>query len=193
MKKHYELLIFDWDGTLMDSEANIVACMKSAIADMSLPTRSNDEIKNIIGLGLREALITLFPDMDDISAHRLTDRYRYHFLSSEPSQAFEGVAETLTALNDAQYFLAVATGKGRNGLDKALTTSGYESLFHVTRCADETRSKPHPQMLVEILDFLGLEAENALMIGGAKNGCRLLILSLIMENIICFMPVGLMV
>ena len=168
MKKSYKLLIFDWDGTLIDSEANIVDCMKAAMLDVNLPILSSDEIKNIIGLGLTEALITLFPEIDERTAVCLTDRYRYHFLTSEPSQAFEGVDETLVSLNDAQYFMAVATGKGRKGLDKALSTSGFGSLFHVTRCADETRSKPHPQMLHEILDFLGVEAENALMIGDTE-------------------------
>jgi len=168
MKKQYELLIFDWDGTLIDSEANIVACMKAAMTDMNLPVRQSDDIKNIIGLGLSEALFTLYPDMDDFMANQLTDRYRYHFLSSDPSQAFVGVNETLAKLGDAQYFMAVATGKGRRGLDKALSTTGYSSLFHVTRCADETRSKPHPQMLLEILDFLGVEADNALMIGDTE-------------------------
>lgn len=168
MKKRYELLIFDWDGTLIDSEANIVACMKAAMADINLPVRNDEEIKNIIGLGLKEALVTLYPQIDDVEANRLTDRYRYHFLASEPSQAFQGVDKTLEELNDAQYLMAVATGKGRRGLDNALFTTGYHSLFHVTRCADETRSKPHPQMLHEILDFLGVEAENALMIGDTE-------------------------
>jgi phosphoglycolate phosphatase len=153
---------------LIDSEANIVACMKAAMNDVNLALRSNDEIKNIIGLGLKEALFTLYPEIDEQTANHLTDRYRYHFLSSEPSQAFKGVDETLASLNSARYFLAVATGKGRRGLDKALSTTGYDSLFHVTRCADETRSKPHPQMLHEILDFVGVDAENALMIGDTE-------------------------
>jgi phosphoglycolate phosphatase len=168
MKKRYELLIFDWDGTLINSEANIVSCMKAAISDLQLPLVSDGEIKNIIGLGLTEALTALYPDIDTNTATRLTDRYRFHFLTSEPSEPFQGVTETLAHLNEAEYLMAVATGKGRKGLDKALSATGYDALFHVSRCADETRSKPHPQMLYEILDFVGVEAENALMIGDTE-------------------------
>ncbi|WP_455211031.1 HAD-IA family hydrolase [Kaarinaea lacus] len=168
MRKSYELLIFDWDGTLINSEANIVSCMKAAMGDLQLPVLSDSEIKNIIGLGLKEALTTLYPDIDTNTANQLTDRYRYHFLTSEPSDPFQGVTETLNQLSDAQYFMAVATGKGRKGLDKALSTTGYSALFHTSRCADETRSKPHPQMLHEILDVLGVEPENALMVGDTE-------------------------
>jgi len=168
MNKQYELLIFDWDGTLINSEANIVYCMQAAMSDLQLPVLSEDEIKNIIGLGLKEALTTLYADIDIDTANQLTDRYRFHFLTSEPSDPFQGVTETLTTLNEADYFMAVATGKGRQGLDKALSSTGYRSLFHTTRCADETRSKPHPQMLYEILSFLGVEAENALMVGDTE-------------------------
>lgn len=168
MKKRYELLIFDWDGTLINSEANIVSCMKAAMSDLQLPVLSDDNIKNIIGLGLKEALTTLYPDIDPTTANQLTDRYRFHFLTSEPSDPFQGVTETLAQLHEAEYFMAVATGKGRKGLDKALSTTGYGALFHTSRCADETRSKPHPQMLYEILDFLGVEAGNALMVGDTE-------------------------
>jgi phosphoglycolate phosphatase len=168
MKKRYELLVFDWDGTLINSEANIVGCMKAAMSDLQLPLLSDGEIKNIIGLGLTEALTTLYPDIDNNIATQLTDRYRFHFLTSEPSEPFQGVTETLARLNEAEYFMAVATGKGRRGLDKALSATGYGALFNASRCADETRSKPHPQMLYEILDFVGVEAENALMIGDTE-------------------------
>jgi phosphoglycolate phosphatase len=168
MKKRYELLIFDWDGTLINSEANIVSCMKAAMIDLQLPVLHSDEIKNIIGLGLKEALTTLYPDIDNDSANQLIDRYRYHFLTSEPSEPFQGVSETLSHLSEAQYLMAVATGKGRQGLNKAFNATGYGELFHASRCADETRSKPHPQMLYEILDFLGVEAENALMVGDTE-------------------------
>lgn len=168
MTKSYELLIFDWDGTLIDSEANIVSCMKAAMKDLGLPVLGNEAIKNIIGLGLKEALTTLYPDIDSHTATQLTDRYRYHFLSSEPSEPFNRVNETLIHFNEHQYLMAVATGKGRIGLNKALNTTGFANIFHTSRCADETRSKPHPQMLEEILDYLGVEAENAVMIGDTE-------------------------
>jgi len=168
MTKHYELLIFDWDGTLIDSQANIVHCMQAAMVDVNLPVLGEESIKNIIGLGLKEALTALYPNIDATLANQLTDRYRYHFLTSEPSEPFTDVENTLSYLSDAQYLLAVATGKGRQGLDKALHATGYTSLFHASRCADETRSKPHPQMLHEILDVLGVEAKDALMIGDTE-------------------------
>lgn len=168
MKKRYELLIFDWDGTLIDSEANIVQCMQAAMKDLNLPVLGKETVKNIIGLGLQEALTTLYPDIDQNTAKQLTDRYRFHFFTSDPSEPFSGVDEILAQLNQAQYLMAVATGKGRKGLDKALSATGYGSLFHASRCADETRSKPHPQMLLEILEVLGVEANQALMVGDTE-------------------------
>jgi phosphoglycolate phosphatase len=168
MKKQYELLIFDWDGTLIDSEANIVSCMVRAMEDAALPVLEADAIRNIIGLGLREALHTLYPTIDESSSRLLVDRYRYHFLTSEPSQLFEGVDVMLKDLGERDYLLAVATGKGRQGLNHALEVTGYLEHFHSSRCADETRSKPHPQMLEEILDELGVAPSAALMIGDTE-------------------------
>lgn len=163
--KRYELLIFDWDGTLIDSEKTIVRCMQAALADIGAQFRAAESIRHIIGLGLSEAIQTLCPELDSDQTRQLVDRYRYHFLSSEPSDPFPGVAETLNRLSEQGYFMAVATGKGRQGLDTALLNTGFEDYFHITRCADETRSKPHPQMVLEILDYLGIESKKALMIG----------------------------
>jgi len=163
-----KLIIFDWDGTLIDSQANIVQCMQMMIADLSLPARSPEQLSNIIGLGLYEALNTLFPEHDTRDFERMIDRYRYHFLASDPSLPFAGVEAVLTQLYANDYLLAVATGKGRRGLDKALDGTGFRGLFHATRCADETRSKPHPQMLEEILDQLAVEPQHALMIGDTE-------------------------
>ncbi|WP_455203882.1 HAD-IA family hydrolase [Kaarinaea lacus] len=168
MVNRYQLLIFDWDGTLIDSEANIVHCMQAASRDLNLPVLSSTEIKNIIGLGLQEALQTLYPETDKGIRLRLVERYRFHFLTSEASQPFIGVDATLATLSKQELFLAVATGKGRSGLNKALQDTGYDDIFHVTRCADETRSKPHPQMLHEILDVLGIEPQQACMIGDTE-------------------------
>lgn len=168
MTKRFELIIFDWDGTLIDSEANIVCCMQTAMADLGFPVRPAEDIRNIIGLGLQESLMTLYPGSDVEFHAKLVDRYRYHFLTSDPSQPFEGIDSVLKQLLDQQYLLAVATGKGRLGLKRALDHTGYGRLFHATRCADETRSKPHPQMLMEILDELGVEPDKALMIGDTE-------------------------
>ena len=167
---HHKLIVFDWDGTLMDSEARIVACMQGAITDLAMPERSVDEIRNIIGLGLREAVATLFSDLSDEDYLALVDRYRYHFLVADktPSLLFDGVMDLLTSLLDKGHYLAVATGKGRAGLDKVLDETSLRSVFHATKCADETFSKPHPQMLLDIMDELGMYASDTLMIGDTE-------------------------
>ena len=165
MSGDYELVIFDWDGTLIDSEKSIVHCMQAALADIGAQAREPEAISNIIGLGLAEAIEALCPELNAGQRTSLVERYRYHFLSSEPSEPFPGVVETLNTLSDQGYYLAVATGKGRMGLDKALRQTGFKQYFHVTKCADETRSKPHPQMVLDIMEFVGVEPDKALMIG----------------------------
>ncbi|MET0049486.1 MAG: HAD-IA family hydrolase [Candidatus Thiodiazotropha sp.] len=166
----FRLLVFDWDGTIMDSEARIVACVEAAIKDLDLPVPSREAISNIIGLGLREAVHQLFPTGDDQLHLEIAARYRVHFFSAEvaPSELFQGARQTLQTLNDLGYLLAVATGKGRQGLDHALQSTGLGPLFLVTRCADETFSKPHPEMLHQILDYTGMEPKEALMIGDTE-------------------------
>lgn len=162
-----KLVVFDWDGTLVDSEARIVASAEAAIAALELPAVNRAEISNIIGLGLREAVETLFPDLDEDLAGRFIAHYRGSFLHGphDPTTLFPGVAETLSGLRDSGYFLAVATGKGRVGLDRELGRTELGQFFDVTRCADEAFSKPHPQMLVEIMDRLGLGPEETVMVG----------------------------
>ena len=162
-----KLIVFDWDGTLMDSEAKIVACMHSAIKDLGMEARSNAELRHIIGLGLREALTQLYPEGTDSEYQLLVERYRHHFLHADDtaSPLFEGSRELIESLSQTEHFLAIATGKGRQGLDKVLNETGLADCFHYTRCADETHSKPHPQMLLDIMDYLGIEKEHTLMIG----------------------------
>lgn len=170
MKYSKQLLVFDWDGTLMDSQARIVNCFRAAIDDIGKEKRSDDQLSNVIGLGFREALFSLYPDESDDFHQPLVDRYRHYFLSADdtPSLLFEGTLAMLEELNEQGYFLAVATGKGRHGLDIALQENKVAHLFHASRCADETRSKPHPQMLDELMDFFGVEAEQSLMIGDTE-------------------------
>ena len=170
MNKKYKLLIFDWDGTLIDSEATIVSCMQQAIEQEGLEERSADEIKNIIGLGLEEAIQCLYPEADEFMVNTLVNRYRAYFFSDDApqSQLFSGVAETIEALSDAGFLLAIATGKSRRGLDKELAHSGLEDYFPITRTAEETFSKPHPMMLDEILVDYNVDVENALMIGDSE-------------------------
>ena len=170
MNRQFELIVFDWDGTLMDSEARIVDCMKQAIGDLGLPARTDNELKNIIGLGLKEALMTLYPEGNERIYNSLVARYREHFLytNQTPSELFQGVKEMLLALAERGHYLAVATGKGRQGLNKAMQGTGLETIFHVTRCADETRSKPHPQMMEEIMTYVGIEPRSTLMVGDTE-------------------------
>jgi len=168
MIQNKELVIFDWDGTLIDSQANIVQCFQLVIEELNLPARSNPEISNIIGLGMREALKELFPQQDSDLYEQMVDRYRYHFFASNPSEPFTGAEEVLSRLADNGYILAVATGKGRNGLNKAFKHTGFGQYFHISRCADETRSKPHPLMLEEILQETGMEPEQAVMVGDTE-------------------------
>lgn len=163
------LVVFDWDGTLMDSETQIVHAMFGAIADLGLDRRSADECRNIIGLGLREAIDVLYPGRDDRFLEQFVEHYRKHWFGlAHHSELFPGARETLTLLKEAGFELAVATGKGRVGLDKVLETTGLEPMFATTRCSDETRSKPHPQMLEEILEQLGVAAHQALMVGDTQ-------------------------
>ncbi|WP_455198432.1 HAD-IA family hydrolase [Kaarinaea lacus] len=168
MQKTFELLVFDWDGTLMDSEAHIVASMHNAVSDVGLPPLSDGSVSNVIGLGLKEAIETILPGIDEDTYRSVFDRYRYHFLADDPTSPFEGAEAVLSELNEAGYLLAVATGKGRPGLERVLEMTGFGQYFVETRCADETRSKPHPQMLHEIMDVLGVTPDKTLMIGDTE-------------------------
>ena len=170
MSRTFNLLIFDWDGTLMDSEAKIVDCVRAAAEDLDLGVPADDRIRNIIGLGLTEAVTTLFPGSDDEQVQAVARRYRHHFLAvnETPSALFPGAVMVLEALADRDYLLAVATGKGRQGLDRALADTGLARLFHATRCADETLSKPHPEMLHQLMNELGAMPGETLMVGDTE-------------------------
>ena len=170
MKYKKELIVFDWDGTLMDSQARIVNCFRAAIRDMELAERTDQQLSNIIGLGFREALLSLYPDDGEHFHEALVDRYRHYFLHEDttPSTLFSGARELLAYLNAQDYFVAVATGKGRNGLDRVLKQTEVGHHFHASRCADETRSKPHPQMLEELMDFFAVAPEDTIMIGDTE-------------------------
>ncbi len=168
--KRFELLVFDWDGTLMDSVARIVACIQGAVRDLQLEPRSDTQVRNIIGLGLHEAISSLYPGTDFAFHDQVAQRYRHHFLNADPTPMtlFPGAFEVVVELHRQGYWMAVATGKGRQGLDRVLDETGLRRYFHVTRCSDETSSKPHPQMLQEIIDFVGVEPADTLMIGDTE-------------------------
>ena len=163
----FRLLVFDWDGTLMDSIGTIAACTRAVVRELGLPEVPEETIRGTIGLGLRETMDVLSPGCDDELLGRILESYRRHWAASfrDLPLLFAGVGEMLSGLADEGYLLAVATGKSRRGLDYALEQTGLGPLFHATRTADEAFSKPHPQMLLDILDELGLRPADALMIG----------------------------
>lgn len=165
----YQLLVFDWDGTLMDSEAKIVACLQAAAIDLEIEPPPEEKARQVIGLGLIEAVERLFPELPSTQHQPLADRYREHFLvlNKALSRLFPQAREVLEQLS-SDYLLAVATGKSRRGLEKELDETGLRPLFHTSRCADETFSKPHPQMLQEILDELGMIPADSLVIGDTE-------------------------
>ncbi|MDO7902854.1 HAD family hydrolase [Pseudomonas sp. K1(2024)] len=167
MRKPYELLIFDWDGTLADSIGRIVDSMNLAAERAGEIPSAEAAVKGIIGLALDEAISVLYPHL---GAHEVA-RFRQHYadiytdLDRQPSPLFEGVSQSLEVFRAQGYRLAVATGKARRGLDRVLKANGWEDFFDITRAADETRGKPHPLMLQEILAHCRVEAGEALMVG----------------------------
>lgn len=168
--KRFELLVFDWDGTLMDSAAAIVASMQAACRDLRLPVPSEERARYIIGLGLNDAMAHILPGLDPARYPDVVERYRHHFQELDAGTAlFPGAAEMLAALHAAGFLLAVATGKSRRGLDRALSASGLQPYFHASRCADEGYSKPDPRMLRGLIEELGARCDRTLMIGDTTH------------------------
>jgi phosphoglycolate phosphatase len=167
VKPKHELIIFDWDGTLMDSVAKIVRCFNAALEDAGAPDPGEDAIRHIIGLGLGEAVTELLPEADAATREQVVERYRQHFLHLDQTgmELFPGVRTGLEDLSAQGYMLAIATGKARRGLERVLRDTGTAHLFCATRCADEAFSKPHPRMLEDILEQTGFDAGRALMVG----------------------------
>lgn len=168
--KSFDLLIFDWDGTLMDSEAHIVECLEKAMEAVDQEPLPGTQLRQVIGLGLEEAISGIMPSASKSVHQRAVTAFREHFLSPHPtpSKLFPGVEAVLEQLSNQGYAMAVATGKSRRGLDKVLQQTGLGSYFPVTRCADETFSKPHPLMLEEILMDMDTAADRALMVGDTE-------------------------
>jgi phosphoglycolate phosphatase len=169
-RKQFDLIVFDWDGTLMDSTSTIVKCIQAAARDLGLPVPRDDDASHVIGLGLHEAMQAAMPNIEPALVVRMVERYRFHFLSKDHELVlFDGVREMLTELSQDAYFLAVATGKSRVGLNRAMNAVGLLSLFDATRCADETFSKPHPAMLQELTRELGQDLRRTVMIGDTSH------------------------
>jgi phosphoglycolate phosphatase len=169
-RKQFDLIVFDWDGTLMDSTATIVRCIQAAARDLKLPVPRDDKAAHVIGLGLHEAMQAVLPEIDPSWYPRMVERYRYHFLSRDHELVlFPGVQDMLQELSQDGYFLAVATGKSRVGLNRAMNDVKLLSMFDATRCADETFSKPHPAMLQELTRELGQDMRRTVMIGDTSH------------------------
>jgi phosphoglycolate phosphatase len=163
----FRLLVFDWDGTLMDSIGSIAACTRAVVRELGLREVSEETIRGTIGLGLRETMDVLSPGCDDAMLARVVECYRKHWTATfrDLPLLFAGAGEMLRDLAAEGYLLAVATGKSRRGLDYVLDQTDLRGVFHSTRTADEAFSKPHPQMLLDILDDLGVAPREAVMVG----------------------------
>lgn len=173
-RKQFDLIVFDWDGTLMDSTATIVKCIQAAARDLGVPVPDRDMAAHVIGLGLQDALQKAVPGLELQHYPRMVERYRYHYLSQDHELTlFEGTREMLQDLSQQGYFLAVATGKSRVGLTRALHAAGLMSFFDATRCADETFSKPHPAMLNELTRELGQDMARTVMIGDTTHDLQM--------------------
>jgi phosphoglycolate phosphatase len=174
MPRRFELLVFDWDGTLSDSTALIVQSLQNACRDLDLPVPTMQAARYVIGLGLDDTLAHVLPDLPRSEYHRLAERYRFHFLASgREAPLFDGIAAALLRLRQRNHRLAVATGKSRIGLDRALRDAGIETCFDATRCADESASKPDPAMLLQLMDRLDTSPEQTLMIGDTSHDLRM--------------------
>ncbi|CAM2158126.1 HAD-IIIA family hydrolase [Paraburkholderia tropica] len=173
-RQQFDLIVFDWDGTLMDSTAHITRSIQAACRDLGLPVPGDEAASYVIGLGLREALQIAAPTLAPADYPRLVERYRVHYLlKDQETELFAGVREMLTELRDTGYLLAVATGKSRVGLNRALAEARLTSLFDGTRCADETFSKPHPAMLQELTRELGQDLGRTVMIGDTTHDLQM--------------------
>jgi phosphoglycolate phosphatase len=172
--RRFDLIVFDWDGTLFDSTRLIAQCIQSACLDIGVTVPSDEDASYVIGLGLHDALQHAAPGLPPERYPELGERYRHHYWARQHELLlFPGTLEMLQALRTRQHLLAVATGKSRRGLDEALAHAQLRSLFDATRTADETASKPDPLMLMQLMAELGVAPERTLMIGDTTHDLRL--------------------
>ncbi|MDQ7091331.1 MAG: HAD-IA family hydrolase [Methylococcales bacterium] len=175
MNNRFKLIIFDWDGTLVDSIDWIVHSAQTAALNYDVDRPDSQAVKDIIGLSLPKAMTILFPNADNNTLQKLANSYSQEFFSKPmtPQDLFSGVKELLFELKQAEILLAVATGKNRIGLNKALQATQMTELFFTTRCADETTSKPDPTMLEEIMQQANINAEHTLMVGDSSHDLQM--------------------
>ncbi len=172
--RQFDLIAFDWDGTLFDSTAIIVRCIQAAVRDVGGTVPSDDAASYVIGLGLMQALAHAAPDVPKEKYPVLGERYRHHYLLHQNDLSlFEGVLPMLAELKSKHHWLAVATGKSRRGLDESLQTFELQGVFDGSRTADETAGKPSPLMLEELMREFGVDAERTLMIGDTSHDLQM--------------------
>jgi phosphoglycolate phosphatase len=169
VEMRYPLIVFDWDGTVIDSPATIVECMQAASRDLGLAVPEAQRASHVIGLGLHEAMKIVAPDLPGERYPEYIASYRRHFLAREDTmRLFAGMEELLLRLSK-ERLLSIATGKSRRGLERSLDATGVRGLFAASRCADETTPKPHPAMLLELMEEVGVAPRSVLMIGDTSH------------------------
>ena len=172
--RNFDLIAFDWDGTLFDSTQIITRCIQAAVKDVGGTVPSDKDAGYVIGLGLMQALAHAAPDVPQERYPLLGERYRYHYqLHAHDLSLFDGVLPLLAALKASGYLLAVATGKSRTGLDEALQTVQLKGVFDASRTADKTEGKPDPKMLHELMAELGTKPERTLMVGDTTHDLQM--------------------
>jgi phosphoglycolate phosphatase len=172
--RQFRLLVFDWDGTLADSTAIIAGALQQACRDLDLPAPDDAAARFVIGLGLADALRHIAPTLSSADYPRLSERYREHYLARDPEiPLFGGAREMLDELDARGFQLAIATGKTRVGLTRALAQQGLAHRFVASRCADEGFPKPHPDMLLNLMDRCGVDPDETLMIGDTTHDLEL--------------------
>ena len=174
MTRHFDLVVFDLDGTVMDSTDTIVTCIQQAARDLGFEAPHDSVASHVIGLGLNDALQKAIPSLKPVEYPQLVQRYVTHWRAREHEMAlFAGMRELLDEIKARDVRLAVATGKSRAGLDRSMTHGGLDGVFDWSRCADETHSKPHPQMLHDLMGRFMIEPERTLMIGDTTHDSQM--------------------
>jgi phosphoglycolate phosphatase len=169
-----DLYVFDWDGTIWDSTAVIADSIQKAAFDLNLPVPSKQRARHVIGLGLQDALRYAVPEVQGAQVEQIVARYRHHFLGREDEiSLFDGIAELLETLKQQNKRVAIATGKNRIGLERALEKAKLRPFFETSRCADEGFPKPHPWMLDDLMRETGIATERMVMIGDTTHDLEL--------------------
>jgi len=174
VRERFEVVVFDWDGTVFDSTATIARSIMAAAADVGLPVPDFEQASHVIGLGLRDALARAVPGLGPDRIEEFSTRYRFHYFAAEDTlELFAGAREFIDALHASGARLAIATGKSSTGLRRALDATGLAARFEATRCADQTHPKPHPAMLLELSQLMAVPAVRMLMIGDTTHDLQM--------------------